>query len=112
MTLMLQSGLFPDRRYSNMDVLTSHPGKAACTAPAPCRDSIPGEVTCFHFELELSPAESTLITKAEKLDRLCRLAALYRVRALVVDDVEDNREVLSGLLERAGVEVTMANSGA
>jgi CheY-like chemotaxis protein len=30
----------------------------------------------------------------------------------VVDDVEDNREVLSGLLERAGIEVTMASSGA
>ena len=41
----------------------------------------------------------------------CRLAEAYRVRALVVDDVEDNREVLSGLLERAGIEVSMASSG-
>ena len=39
------------------------------------------------------------------------MAEPYRVRALVVDDVEDNREVLSGLLERAGIEVTMASSG-
>jgi len=30
----------------------------------------------------------------------------------VVDDVEDNREVLSGLLERVGVEVVTANDGA
>jgi CheY-like chemotaxis protein len=29
-----------------------------------------------------------------------------------VDDVKDNREVLSGLLERAGVEVATANDGA
>ena len=34
------------------------------------------------------------------------------MRALVVDDVEDNREVLYGLLARAGVEVTMASNGA
>ena len=33
------------------------------------------------------------------------------VLALVVDDVEDNREVLSGLLQRAGIEVIMANNG-
>ena len=41
-----------------------------------------------------------------------RLAGSQHVRALVVDDVEDNREVLSGLLKRAGVEVTTANDGA
>jgi len=52
------------------------------------------------------------VSKHGQTGRLCRLAAPHRVRALVVDDVEDNREVLSGLLERAGVEVTMASSGA
>jgi len=75
-------------------------------------DSSLGEGSCFRFELELRPAEGDLIAKREQNGGLCRLAESYRVRALVVDDVEDNREVLSGLLERAGVEVTMANSGA
>ena len=75
-------------------------------------ESTPGEGSCFRFELELPPAEGDLIAKREQNGGLCRLAESYRVRALVVDDVEDNREVLSGLLERAGVEVTMANSGA
>jgi PAS domain S-box-containing protein len=74
-------------------------------------ESTPGEGSCFRFELELPPAEGDLISQHGHTGQLCRLAEPYRVRALVVDDVEDNREVLSGLLERAGVEVTMANSG-
>jgi PAS domain S-box-containing protein len=74
-------------------------------------ESTPGEGSCFRFELELPPAEGDLILKSEQKDQFCRLAEPYRVRALVVDDVEDNREVLSGLLGRTGVEVTMASSG-
>ena len=74
-------------------------------------ESTPGEGSCFRFELELPPAEGDLILNYGHTGQLCRLAEPYRVRALVVDDVEDNREVLSGLLEMAGVEVTMANSG-
>ena len=41
-----------------------------------------------------------------------RLVDPGRIRALVVDDVADNREVLSGLLDLAGVEVMTANDGA
>ncbi len=75
-------------------------------------ESTPGEGSCFRFELELPPAEGDLSAMREQKGTLCRLAEPYHVRALVVDDVEDNREVLSGLLERAGVEVTMSNNGA
>jgi PAS domain S-box-containing protein len=75
-------------------------------------ESSPGEGSCFRFVLELAPAEGILIPNSEQAGRLCRLADACRVRALVVDDVEDNREVLCGLLERAGVEVTMASDGA
>jgi CheY-like chemotaxis protein len=75
-------------------------------------ESTPGEGSCFRFELELPPAEGELVIKSELKGQLCRPAETCTVRALVVDDVEDNREVLCGLLERAGVEVTMASSGA
>jgi PAS domain S-box-containing protein len=75
-------------------------------------ESTPGEGSCFRFELELPAAESDQVARSGQIGRLCRLAEPYRVRALVVDDVEDNREVLSGLLERAGIDVTMATSGA
>jgi PAS domain S-box-containing protein len=67
--------------------------------------------SCFRVTLELPPAKGDLISVPAHTDGLCQLAKPYRVRALVVDDVEDNREVLSGLLERAGIEVIMASSG-
>ena len=75
-------------------------------------DSMPGEGSCFQFALELPPAEGPLTVSREKAPRAMRLAPGQRVRALVVDDVEDNREVLSGFLARVGVEVAKANDGA
>ena len=74
--------------------------------------SSPGEGSCFSFTLELSPAEGVLTSSREKLRHTWRLAHPHRVKALVVDDVEDNREVLSGFLARAGVVVDKANNGA
>jgi PAS domain S-box-containing protein len=75
-------------------------------------ESSPGEGSCFRFVLELPPAEGSLPSGGEQAERFWHLAGPHRVRALVVDDVADNREVLSGLLARAGVEVQMANNGA
>jgi PAS domain S-box-containing protein len=75
-------------------------------------DSTLGEGSRFCFALELAPAEGALTSTGEKAHRALPLAHHQRVRALVVDDVEDNREVLSGLLERVGVEVVTANDGA
>ena len=74
-------------------------------------DTTPGEGSCFHFVLELSSAEGGLESTVEKAHHVMHLLPSQRVRALVVDDVEDNREVLSGLLEQAGVEVARANDG-
>ena len=75
-------------------------------------DSTPGEGSRFCFALELAPAEGALTPTGERAHRALHLADHQRVLALVVDDVEDNREVLSGLLERVGVEVVTANDGA
>lgn len=74
-------------------------------------ESTPDKGSCFRFELELLPADGDLILKRGNTGQLCRLIEPHQVRALVVDDVEDNCEVLSGLLEKAGVEVNMANNG-
>jgi len=74
-------------------------------------ESTPDKGSCFRFELELSPAEGDLISMHRHTGQLCRLVEPHQVHALVVDDVEDNCKVLSGLLERAGIEVSMANNG-
>ena len=75
-------------------------------------DASPREGSRFSFSLELSSAEGVLTTSREETCRTLRLSRGQRIRALVVDDVEDNREVLSGFLERANVEVEQANDGA
>ncbi len=75
-------------------------------------DSSLGEGSRFRFALELAPADGTLAPTGEVARGCWLLAQGQSVRALVVDDVEDNREVLSGLLERAGVEVAKAKDGA
>jgi PAS domain S-box-containing protein len=75
-------------------------------------DSTLGEGSRFCFALELAPAEGALTSTGAKAHGALHLAHHQRVLALVVDDIEDNREVLSGLLERVGVEVVTANDGA
>ncbi|MGA7978785.1 MAG: PAS domain S-box protein [Chromatiaceae bacterium] len=75
-------------------------------------DSTAGEGSRFCFALDLAPAEGALTSTGDRAHRPLHLAHHQRVLALVVDDVEDNREVLSGLLDQVGVEVVMANDGA
>jgi CheY-like chemotaxis protein len=75
-------------------------------------ESAPGHGTRFSFTLELPIAESAPEETGDARHQPLVLAPGQRVRALVVDDVEDNREVLSGLLTQAGVDVTTAENGA
>jgi CheY-like chemotaxis protein len=64
----------------------------------------------FSIPLEIEPTEQT--TRVEPaVRRVKRLADGYCVTALVVDDVEQNREVLSQLLAGIGCEVSVAEDG-
>lgn len=65
----------------------------------------------FYFSLTLPPA-SGLVTPRENRDkRIIRLAEGYHVKALIVDDVKANREVLIQILRDVGVEVSVAKNG-
>jgi len=75
-------------------------------------DTVLGEGCRFHFELELPAAGVPAAQSDDGSPRRLRLAPGYRLRALVVDDVADNREVLSRLLETAGIETVQASDGA
>ena len=75
-------------------------------------DSTPGEGSRFSFALSLSRAEGVLVSDVAEAHGAWRLVDPGCVRALVVDDVADNREVLSGLLDQAGVDVMTAKDGA
>ena len=74
--------------------------------------STPGEGSRFFFTVSLPPARAEVLSPLQgKWANVSRLAEGYRVRALVVDDVLENREVLSRLLSDIGVEVILAENG-
>ncbi|MBT5549735.1 MAG: PAS domain S-box protein [Nitrospina sp.] len=64
----------------------------------------------FHFTLTLLPAHETSYRGTEYCTVL-HLAPEYKIKALVVDDILENREVLSKLLSSVGVEVIEAKNG-
>ncbi|MBC8095613.1 MAG: response regulator, partial [Akkermansiaceae bacterium] len=63
----------------------------------------------FGFSVPLPPALAAVEQESLPLNR--RIAGARTVRALVVDDNRENRNVIGGMLEAAGCEVTFAPSG-
>lgn len=68
----------------------------------------------FHFTLPLPTASTAALPSANSAvePRVLGLAPGHTVRALVVDDVPENRDVLAGLLAKFGVAVVLAEDGA
>ncbi|WP_095077059.1 ATP-binding protein [Pseudomonas sp. Irchel s3h17] len=67
-------------------------------------DSQPGRGSCFWFELTLQPASAGV-------DAVVSHAPTQPLKILVVEDVALNREVVSGLLQRDGHQVWLAEEG-
>ncbi|MZH47319.1 MAG: response regulator, partial [Nitrospinae bacterium] len=65
----------------------------------------------FYFTLTLPPAKEMVIYKELNYDFVMHLSPEYKVKALVVDDVQENRDVLTKLLSSIGVEVMEAKNG-
>ncbi|MBI4661775.1 MAG: response regulator, partial [Verrucomicrobia bacterium] len=75
-------------------------------------ESETGKGARFYFSLPLPPALGKLTAPAESASRgAVRLRAGTRVRALVADDVPENRDILRRLLEDLGVDVTVREDG-
>jgi CheY-like chemotaxis protein len=74
-------------------------------------DSSPGHGSTFRFTLELPPAHEVLSHGAHPPREARGLAAGQHVRALVVDDIPENREVLAIMLTSVGCEVIVAENG-
>lgn len=71
--------------------------------------SEPGEGSVFTMEIPLTVAERPTSTPSPR--RILSLAPGSRLRALVVDDIRENRSVLSNMLAQVGSEVVLAESG-
>ncbi|HQH72783.1 MAG TPA: ATP-binding protein, partial [bacterium] len=79
-------------------------------------DSTPGQGSRFFFTVSLKSGSDGFVPGACEagLDghrSIKRLAEGCKVRALVVDDIQENRDVLAQLLRDVGVEAIMAESG-
>lgn len=76
-------------------------------------DSEMGRGSRFYFSLVLPASDADEIERGhlEGGMSVLQLASGYRVQALVVDDIADNRNVLRHMLEQIGVDVSEAESG-
>ena len=70
-----------------------------------------GRGTRFSFQLLLRSGETASLNAAPAATAAPRLDSGLRVRALVVDDIEENRDVLARMLITMGVEVLQAGDG-
>lgn len=73
-------------------------------------DSVPGARTRFRFTLAL-PAASGREHGGQPSGSILRLSAGQQVRALVVDDIAENRHILATMLTMVGCEVVLAEHG-
>ncbi|MBE7504515.1 MAG: response regulator [Verrucomicrobiales bacterium] len=74
--------------------------------------SVPGQGARFWFEIALPPGAAPVTQPGLDESRsVWRLAAGSEVRILVVDDVLENRAVLSQMLSAVGCDVMVAGSG-
>jgi signal transduction histidine kinase/CheY-like chemotaxis protein len=69
--------------------------------------SAPGAGSTFHFTIVLPSGTA----RSKPLREVERLATGSNVRALVVDDIRENREVLSRMLGAIGCEIVLAENG-
>jgi PAS domain S-box-containing protein len=68
-------------------------------------ESTPGEGSRFWFDITLPGANARLPNRLELPERLRRLTAL------VVDDLETNRRIMGGHLDRLGIKHVLVNGG-
>ena len=71
-----------------------------------------GVGTRFFFTILLPPATSDVVsTSMDKMKWVTHLANGYQVKALIADDIQENRDVLSKSLSGIGVSVITAENG-
>lgn len=76
-------------------------------------ESEPGEGACFTFTIELERSSTQMRRRVtEEWTRVTGIIADEPVRALVADDVPENRDILAELLSAVGVQVSLAVNGA
>jgi signal transduction histidine kinase/CheY-like chemotaxis protein len=70
-----------------------------------------GKGSTFYFSLSLSAAFADIKPRTPRCRNIVGIEDGYKIKALVVDDVKENRDVLSLSLQSIGVEIFEAENG-
>jgi len=74
-------------------------------------ESEPGKGSRFFFTIPLTPAASASVGEESSWAQVTGLAAGYHVKAVIADDDNINRDILSRMLTKLGVSVFEAENG-
>ncbi|BAI76098.1 two-component hybrid sensor and regulator (plasmid) [Azospirillum sp. B510] len=79
-------------------------------------ETAPGRGSVFRFTIIARPGDPSALRRVDPahgtgVGEAARVAALPPLRVLAVDDIEVNRDIVRGILERAGHSVALAASG-
>ncbi len=74
-------------------------------------ESTPGKGSRFFFTIPLPAARAPIESRHNRQVKAIKLAQGVNITALVVDDIKGNRDILSQMLEDAGIVVTSAHNG-
>jgi PAS domain S-box-containing protein len=74
-------------------------------------ESKPGEGSKFSFTLHLPRAQDEVKKPVNNNKKIIGLAKGHSVKALICDDIAENRDVLSKFLSSVGIEILLSESG-
>lgn len=74
-------------------------------------ESVSGQGSRFYFTVKLPPAELSEEASNHPYAKVSKLAAGHTVKAILIDDVEANVDVLARVLEEIGAETRGADNG-
>ncbi|NQZ07738.1 MAG: response regulator [Algicola sp.] len=74
-------------------------------------DSEPGKGSHFDFTLHLPSAKNAIEARRSRQVKAIKLAPGVSISALVVDDIDENRDILAHMLKDVGIEVFEAENG-
>ncbi|NQZ09721.1 MAG: response regulator [Algicola sp.] len=73
--------------------------------------STPGQGCRFYFTLPLLPAQNPIESRHNRKVQTIHLASGDTLRAMVIDDIKENRDILEHMLGDVGIVVSLADDG-
>ncbi len=76
-----------------------------------CLESKMGKGSRFYFTIKLVPAMGAIEKSYDSDRKVIQLAQGFNIKSLIIDDVQENRDVLRSILKGVGVKTFIARNG-